>query len=279
MTQDLGGPTAGSAVGTALWTIKALDTGTTLLDKSMLTYTVDPGTRIRIPRVIWVLEGPTTIVVDTSTGKDGKSSEFIGEDVERTAAQQPQNALRDAGIEPQDVALVILTHLHWDHAGNNDLFPDARVLVQRDELRYAIAPGRFFQKAFLSPQSGWGAPSYLQPNIDTIVGEAVIAPGLSVVPTPGHTPGSQTVVATTEYGRFAIAGDAISLYENIENDIPPGYHVDVDAAVESMDRLRSRADHFLPGHEYEVFSAGGVTQIGADHASRPTLRPRYPLDV
>jgi glyoxylase-like metal-dependent hydrolase (beta-lactamase superfamily II) len=263
----------------ARWTIKALDTGSTLLEKSMLTYTVDVGTKITVPRVIWVLEGPTTIVVDTSTGLDGKSSEFLGEDVHRTAAQQPANALRDAGIDPQDVELVILTHLHWDHAGNNDLFPDARVLVQLKELRYAISPGRFFHKAFLSPQSGWGAPSYLMPNLDTVDGEAAIAPGLTVVPTPGHTPGSHSVIAETEHGRFAIAGDAISLYENIEKDIPPGFHVDVDAAVDSMDRLRSKADHFLPGHEYEVFSDGGVTLIGAKHASRPTPKLRYPLDV
>lgn len=262
----------------ALWTIKALDTGTTLLEKSMLTYTVDAGTKIRVPRVIWVLEGPTTIVVDTSTGRDGRSSEFVGEDVERSPAQEPENALHDAGIDPQDVELVILTHLHWDHAGNTDLFPEARILVQLEELRYAISPGRFFRKAFLAPQSGWGAPSYLMPNLDTVDGEAAIAPGLSVVPTPGHTPGSHSIIAATEHGRFAIAGDAISLYENIEQDIPPGFHVDVDAAIDSMDRLRSKADHFLPGHEYEVFSDGGVTQIGAKHASRPTPKLRYPLE-
>ena len=66
-------------------------------------------------------------------------------------AQEPANALRDAGVDPRDVEFVVLTHLHWDHAGNCDLFPDARVLVQRDELRYAIAPGRFFRKSFLAP--------------------------------------------------------------------------------------------------------------------------------
>ena len=100
------------------------------------------------------------------------------------------------------------------------------------------------------------------------------------MPTPGHTPGSQSIIAETEHGRFAIAGDAIMLYENIERDIPPGFHVDVDAAVESLDRLRSKADHFLPGHDYEVFTEGKgrPTQIGPRHASRPTPRLPYPIE-
>jgi glyoxylase-like metal-dependent hydrolase (beta-lactamase superfamily II) len=220
-----------------------------------------------------VLQGPTTIVVDTSVAPGGRSEEFIGEDLQRRSDQQPANALRAAGVDPQDVELVILTHLHWDHAGNCDLFPDARVVVQRSELRYAIAPGRFFRRSFLAPESGWGVPPYLQPNIETVDGEVELAPGLRVVPSPGHTPGSHSVIADTGHGRFCIAGDAISLYEKIERDIPPGFHVDVDAATDTLDRLRAKADHFLPGHDYEVFSDGLVTEIGRTHASRQTPRP------
>src|SRR5262245_41843825 len=105
----------------AQWRILALDTGTSTLDKSMLTYTRDAGTVIRIPRIMWVLQGPTTIVVDTSVAPGGRSEEFIGEDLVRTPDQVPANALRAAGVDPQDVELVVLTHLHWDHAGNCDL--------------------------------------------------------------------------------------------------------------------------------------------------------------
>jgi glyoxylase-like metal-dependent hydrolase (beta-lactamase superfamily II) len=257
----------------APWRILALDTGTSTLDKSMLTYTRGAGTTVSVPRIMWVLQGPTTIVVDTSVAPGGRSEEFIGEDLQRRSDQEPANALRAAGVNPQDVELVILTHLHWDHAGNCDLFPDAKVVVQRSELRYAIAPGRFFRRSFLAPESGWGIPPYLRPNIETVDGEVELAPGLRVVPSPGHTPGSQSVIAGTEHGRFCIAGDAISVYENIERDIPPGFHVDVDAAMDTFDRLRAKADHFLPGHDYEVFSDGPVTEIGRIHASRQTPRP------
>jgi glyoxylase-like metal-dependent hydrolase (beta-lactamase superfamily II) len=255
------------------WRITALDTGTTHIDQSMLTYTVGVGSVVRIPRIMWLVEGPSTIVVDTSVPMRRRPSEFIGEDFSRSRAQEPANALRDAGVDPRDVEKVVLTHLHWDHAGNCELFPDARVVVQRDELRYAIDPGRFFRKSFLSPASGWGTPPWLLPNIDTLDGETELAPGLRVVPAPGHTPGSQALIADTEQGSFCIAGDAISLYANIERDIPPGFHVDVDDSVASMDRLRGLADHFLPSHDYEVLTDGLITPIGVAHASRPRYVP------
>ncbi|MBX3030608.1 MAG: N-acyl homoserine lactonase family protein [Chloroflexi bacterium] len=270
MTSD---PATVTSSSSTHWRITALDTGTSHLDQSMLTYTVGVGTVVRIPRVIWVLQGPTTVVVDTSVPMRRRPSEFIGEEFSRSRAQEPANALRDAGIDPRDVEHVVLTHLHWDHAGNCDLFPEARVVVQREELRYAIDPGRFFRKSFLSPRSGWGTPPWMLPNIDTVDGLTELAPGLRLVPTPGHTPGSQALVADTEHGSFCIAGDAISLYANIEQDIPPGFHVDVDDAVDSMDRLRGLADHFLPSHDYEVLSSGLITPIGASHAARPRYVP------
>jgi glyoxylase-like metal-dependent hydrolase (beta-lactamase superfamily II) len=78
----------------------------------------------------------------------------------------------------------LLTHLHWDHAGNCDLFKEARVLAQESELRYALVPGRFAYKAFLSPLSGWPHPPYLLPNLDVVRGEAEIRPGIKWSPFP-----------------------------------------------------------------------------------------------
>lgn len=259
----------------AEWSILALDTGTSQLEQSMLTFTSGFGTITRIPRIMWVLRGPTTIVVDTSVPEVGGAAEFIGEEFSRAAHQRPANALRDAGVDPADVEFVLLTHLHWDHAGNCDLFPEATVLVQRDELRYAIAPGRFFRSSFLSPLSGYGTPPYLVPNLDTVEGEAVVAPGVRVVPAPGHTPGSQAVIVDTADGSFCIAGDAIMTYRNLDDDLPPGFHVDVDDAMDSMDRLRAVADHFLPSHDYGVFTDGPITPIGAAHRQRHARVPTW----
>ena len=153
-----------------VWKIVALDTGSSMLERSMLTYTHGFGEVISVPRVMWLLRGPTTVVVDTSVPRAGSAAEFIGEDFSRTPGQDPANALSAAGVDPHDVEFVVLTHLHWDHAGNCDLFPDATVLVQEAELRYAIAPGRFFRKSFLSPLGGWGVPPYVVPNLDVVRG-------------------------------------------------------------------------------------------------------------
>ncbi len=262
-------------VGAAIprWTIHAVDTGTSTLDASMLTYTVGAGTIVRIPRVIWVVRGPTTVVVDTSVPPGSRPAEFIGEALDRTPDQEPANALRLAGLDPKDVEYVVLTHLHWDHAGNCDLFPEATVLVQDVELRYAIAPGRFFRKAFLAPTSGWGTPPYLVPNLSTLHGEHDLMPGLRIVRAPGHTPGSQALVVDTEHGSFAIAGDAVSTYENVDRDLPPGYHVDVDASMDSLDALRGAADYLLPSHDYAVFSDGPISEVGPAHGAARQVRP------
>ncbi|MHB8620851.1 MAG: N-acyl homoserine lactonase family protein [Chloroflexota bacterium] len=242
-----------------LWSIKALDTGTSIVEQSIITYLTGCGQPLKIPRVMWVLEGETTIVVDTSVPMGGRSHEFIGEHFERSRDQEPANALKLGGVDPRDVELVLLTHLHWDHAGNCDLFPDARLLVQQTEFRYALAPGRFFRKSFLAPLSGWEyPPPYILPNVDFLRGEEEVLPGVTVIPVPGHTPGSQAVLVETESGRFCVAGDAVMSYENLEKDIPPGFHIHVDDSMDSMDLLRRRSDHVLPSHDYTVFDGEQV---------------------
>jgi glyoxylase-like metal-dependent hydrolase (beta-lactamase superfamily II) len=65
----------------------------------------------------------------------------------------------------------------------------------------------------------------------------------------------------TDQGRYVIAGDAVFTYENLERDIPPGFHNDVDHSIESMEILRRRADHILPSHDYAIFKEGGVASF------------------
>lgn len=246
----------------SLWKIRAVDTGSSLVEKSIITYLRDCGQAIKIPRVIWVIEGETTMIVDTSVPRHGKPNEFIGEQFERAREQEPDNAISLAGVDPRDVEFVLLSHLHWDHAGNCDLFPEARVLAQEAEYRYALAPGRFFRKSYLAPLSGWEyPPPYLLPNLDFLRGEVEIRPGVTVVPAGGHTPGSMAVLVETERGRYCIAGDAVMCYENIEFDVPPGFHVHVDESMDSMSLLRERADHVLPSHDYKVFGKERVVEF------------------
>ncbi len=99
----------------------------------------------------------------------------------------------DVGLS--DIQVVINCHLHFDHCGNNRLFLDARFLVQTAEWDAAQAPNYTIREAFDFP----GA------HIELVQGEAQVLPGLSVIPTPGHAPGHQSVVVETPEGRVVLA--------------------------------------------------------------------------
>lgn len=246
------------------WRIIALDTGTSEIEKSILTYLTDCGETMRIPRVMWYIESldshPIRIMVDTSAESEDVAQHIIGENLSRRLDQEPLNAMRGIGVRPEEIDYVILTHLHWDHAGNNHLFPNAKFLVQRDELQYAYAPSRFFEKAFLSPQGGY-TPPYLKTRFDLVRGDRELFPGVQLLHCPGHTPGSQAIRVRVKQGWATISGDAIFTYENLEKDIPPGFHVNLDAAMYSMHKIAAVSDLVLPSHDYRLFKGNGPQEF------------------
>ena len=103
----------------------------------------------------------------------------------------------DATLIPRDVSLVINTHLHFDHCGGNRLFPGVPIYVQRIEREAAREPG------YTIPEwVEFDGATYVELN-----GAAEIVPGVRVLPTPGHTPGHQSVLVDTEDGLVVVAGD------------------------------------------------------------------------
>ena len=103
----------------------------------------------------------------------------------------------DATMIPRDVVCVINTHLHFDHCGGNRLFAGTPIHVQRAERKAARA-------------DGYTIPSWVEFEGVTYVehdGKAEIVPGVRVLPTPGHTPGHQSVLVDTDDGLVVLAGD------------------------------------------------------------------------
>ncbi|CAB4962473.1 unannotated protein [freshwater metagenome] len=154
------------------------------------------------------------------------------------AEHHPHAQLALCGVDPDDVRMIIYTHLHHDHAGGGRFFPEALHVVQKAEHRWAFGPDRYFGAPY--NQNDFRHDSL---NWQLAEGDWVIQPGIHLVTTPGHTPGHQSIVLwdTPDSGTVILAGDAINCRENIERDIPPGLTTDTASAVSSLHRLTALA--------------------------------------
>lgn len=148
-----------------------------------------------------------------------------------TATDTLTHQLGELGLAAAAISCVVNTHLHFDHAGNNDLFPDATFFVQREQFDFARANADY-------PAFSWDLP---QLRYELLDGPAELAAGVRVLPTPGHTPGHQSVVLTLpQSGSVILAGDAVHLGVSFERDDWDAHH-DPAAARRSAYSLRELA--------------------------------------
>ena len=135
------------------------------------------------------------------------------------------------GVAPDDIQVVVNSHLHFDHAGNNGAFPKATFLAQADHLAYAKGRPNF-------PGVYWDIAELTYVPVS---GRSRVANGVEVVPTPGHAPGHQSlVVDLADTGRVVLTGDAAFTRANIERGEIPA--VDAAAAKESLALIASLVD-------------------------------------
>lgn len=123
-------------------TIHALHVGTLMgLSKAALTYQRGYHELVDVHMIMFViLGGEHPVVVDTGTDTPEATLRRHGRTLIRPPEQEPLAALKSIGVDPLEVRTVINTHLHWDHCGNNAMFSNARIVVQKSELEYAIDP-------------------------------------------------------------------------------------------------------------------------------------------
>lgn len=151
-------------------------------------------------------------------------------------------AFEARGLTPADVDVVVLSHGHWDHLQNVDLFATATVLLHGDELRYLADP----------PAHDRATPRWAHAVLSTSdvreTGEGdEIADGVRVVHLPGHTPGSIGLAVTTETGTAMLTGDAVAS-ARVLHEGPGGLQWDTALAAASVARVRQLADVVHPGH-------------------------------
>ena len=203
--------------------------------------------------IAWLIKGgDKTILVDTGPAPPEWSKTYHRNMIcNENEYLLPQLSMY--GLLPGDIDLIINTHLHWDHIYGNDKVPHAPIWVQLEEVRYAIAPRARDRRAY---EADIGAPPFVK-FYDRLVikdGDYDVIPGVRVILTPGHTPGSQAVLVSTEDGVYAIAGDTINLYENLESDPPwpPGIFYNLDEFYTSAARLVKEAKVILPSHDIKL---------------------------
>lgn len=217
----------------------------------------DKDRKIDLQMMIWLVKGPgkRNMLVDT-----GCYHENVVKGKGITNLIKASEAIAKLGLSATDITDVIITHMHWDHADGMDLFPNAKIWIQKDEYVYYTGP------AWQSDGKHGGIEpddvlTLVKLNMDHRVnlvdGDNVeIINGIKVYTGGRHTFASQYVSVRTTSGTVVIASDNMYLYENLEKHAPIAQTFDPDSNLKAQDRMKqlaSRPDLIVPGHDPEVF--------------------------
>ena len=217
----------------------------------------DKERKIDLQMMIWLIKGPggRNILVDTGCYHENVVK---GKGIKNLI--KASEAISKLGLSAADITDVIITHMHWDHADGMDLFPNAKIWIQKDEYTYYT--GAAWQAG---GKSGGIEPVDVltlvrlntEHKVNLVDGDdREIIDGIKVYTGGRHTYASQYVSVRTASGTVVIASDNMYLYENLEKHAPIAQTFDPDSNLKAQDRMKqiaSRPDLIVPGHDPEVF--------------------------
>jgi glyoxylase-like metal-dependent hydrolase (beta-lactamase superfamily II) len=211
--------------------------------------------------------GGRNVIVDSGVAPEPAARREMPHYVEPTAV------LARLGLEAREIEHVVLTHLHWDHAGGAPLFPRATYYVQREEYDFWIndpvarrAPfAMLADRECLDYLKGLEGTERLQ----LIDGDREILPGLECLYAPGHSPALQALAVNTARGAAVLGSDCAHVFANYREDWPSALVSDMPALMRTYEKLRARASDpelIFPGHDRRMADdfpriAEGVTQL------------------
>jgi len=237
---------------------------------SSLVAGAEAARKLDIQMMVWLLKGPggRNILVDSGFYrekffKQWKVKDFI----------KPSEAVAKVGLKPEEITDVIITHMHWDHADGLDLFPKARIWIQKDEYTYYT--GEAWQAR--NTHGGIDPEDVLALVKCNTEGRVKLVNGDDQEPIIGvrfytggrHTYASQYVSVNTKAGTAVIASDNLYLYENLEKHAPIAQTLDAGSNLKAQERMKQLASDprlIVPGHDPAIFArfpkpGGGVAKI------------------
>ncbi len=216
---------------------------------------------------IWVLRrGEEVILVDTGYDQPEAASR------DRPILMDPREALKPLGLKAEDITQLIITHLHYDHAGGLHLFPNATIHLQAAEMAYATGPCMChgtLQMPFTADHICEAVKRVYSGRCIFHDGDGAVADGVTVHCLGGHSRGLQAVRVRTEAGWLCLASDATHYYENVFDKKPFPIVVDLEDMLRGFDRLHQLASApnlIIPGHDPLIRTL--FPQDGPDHIFR-----------
>jgi len=216
----------------------------------------DAKRQLDIAMMVWLLKGSDgrNVLVDAGFYRP----KFVDQPRVRDY-KRPSDALAALGLKPSDISDIVLSHIHWDHVDGVDLFPNARVWVQKKEYQYYIDQnGQVLHDAVDTADARMLSRVMRAGRVHFVDGDAQeIIPGITAYTGGRHTYESQYVGVNTTGGTVIVASDNAYLYENLSRHVPIAQTFDSAAnrqAMERMAKLASSERLIVPGHDAEVFT-------------------------
>ena len=228
----------------------------------------DTSRRLDATLMMWLLKGPDGRMVLVDAGF--QRAELIAR-WKPIDYQRPDSAVARAGVQASAITDIIVSHIHWDHFDGADLFPNARIWIQREEVDHHIdSVGTVLDRAINAPDAVMLAQLRKSGRVQPVDGDArEIIPGITVYTGGKHTFQSQYAGVRTADGTVVIASDNMYLYENLEKHLPIAQTLDAAsnlAAQQRMTTIASSLRLIVPGHDPAVFTrftsvAPGVVRV------------------
>jgi len=222
---------------------------------SGLIASADTSRRLDISMMVWLVRGPNgrNVLVDAGFYREPFMAQWKPVDYLR-----PDSAVATAGVRASEITDVIISHVHWDHIDGADLFPNARVWIQLEEVEHHVdSAGVVLDRTINRLDAAMLHELRRAGRLRLVNGDAQeILPGITVYTGGKHTFASQYVGVRMETGTIVLASDNAYLYENLEKRVPIAQTLDAASNLRAQQRMHALATSprlIVPGHDPLVF--------------------------